>query len=299
MSPARDKRAAARARLVQHMAEKNAAAAKRKKVTRTVLASVVSVLVLAAAGFVGYLIFKPKPAAPVAGNCDAKYVIPENQGGFNQNMVATGKPPGTQPDKGTQDFTLQLNTGDVVIQMDLNKAPCTAGSFAFLSSKNYYTNSNCHRLTTQGLYVLQCGDPSGTGAGGPSYEVKDENLPEQDPATGSGAYPAGTVAMAEAANGDPGSQFFIVYKDTQLPANYTRVGFVTKGLDVVNAIAAKGAVTKEDPTKPAEGGDGTPKDPVTITGTVVGPANPDGVPQNPWTQPAGTSSESTKPNNGS
>lgn len=294
MSPARDKRAAARARLVQHMAEKNAAAAKRKKVQRTVLASVISVLVLAAAGFVGYLIFKPKPAVPVAGNCESKYITPENQGGFNQNMVATGKPPGSQPDKGTQDFTLKLNTGDVVIQMDLNKAPCTAGSFAFLSAKNYFTNSKCHRLTTEGIFVLQCGDPSGTGAGGPSYEIADENLPEAGP-DGTGDYPAGTVAMAEGGSGTPGSQFFICYEDTKLGPKYTRVGFISSGLDVVKDIAKKGAVTKEDPTKPAEGGDGAPKDEVLITGTTVGPVNPAGVPQNPWSLPATSGSPSTEP----
>ncbi|GLZ75315.1 hypothetical protein Afil01_01220 [Actinorhabdospora filicis] len=298
MSPARDKRDAARARLVQHMAEKNAAAAKRKKLQRTVIASALSVLVLAAAGFIGYLIFKPKPAVPVAGNCDAKYITPENQGGFNQNMVATGKPPGTQPGKGTQDFTLKLNTGDVVVQMDLNKAPCTAGSFAFLSSKNYFTNSVCHRLTTQGIYVLQCGDPSGTGAGGPSYEIADENLPEAGP-DGTYMYPAGTVAMAEGGSGTPGSQFFICYEDTPLQPKYTRVGFISSGLDVVKAIAEKGAVTKEDPTKAAENGDGTPKETVTVTGTVVGPVNPDGVPQNPWSQPATSGSPSTEPSSGS
>ena len=289
MPSTRDKRAAARARLEQRMAEKAATARKRRKVKVAVASAIAAVLVVGLGTFITVKIVSG------LGMTTCDYATAQNaNGSANPNVLATGKPESKAPAEGTEDFTLQLNTGDVVVQMDLDKAPCTANSFAFLSSKNYFTNTQCHRVTTEGLYVLQCGDPNGDGSGGPSYAVKDENLPTKD-ASGYGSYPAGTVAMAEASNGDPGSQFFIVYQDTELPANYTRVGFVQTGLDVVKAIAAKGAVSKETGEAAT---DGSPKDPVTIVGTSMSEPDPDATPHNPWTQPmppSPSSSESAKP----
>ena len=114
-----------------------------------------------------------------------------------------------------------------------DKAPYTTFSFEYLARKKYFDATKCHRLTTSGIYVLQCGDPTGTGSGGPGYQFQDENL------TGA-TYPAGTIAMANAGPGTNGSQFFIVYKDTQLPPSYTPWGKVTAGLDIVQGIAKAG-----------------------------------------------------------
>ncbi|MEV0648729.1 peptidylprolyl isomerase [Phytomonospora sp. NPDC050363] len=295
MPSARDKRAAARARLEQLMAEKATAARKRRKIQVTAATALAVVIVLGLGTLLAVTLLNKDDDSTgtntASGNCT---YTPQAIDGSNPNMVATGTPEAQQPDAGTQDFTMQTNHGDVTFQMDLTAAPCTSGAFAFLAGQNYYTDSVCHRLTTSGLFVLQCGDPSGTGMGGPAFSIPDENLPTPDE-TGTGDYPAGTVAMAEGQGQDPGSQFFIVYKDTKLPADYTRVGFVTKGLDVVEDIAKKG-VNGEDPG--ANGPeDGPPKEPVTVEGTSVGDPDPAGVPANPWSVPAdGTSGDpSTKP----
>jgi peptidyl-prolyl cis-trans isomerase B (cyclophilin B) len=112
-------------------------------------------------------------------------------------------------------------------------APCTTYSFRFLASRGYYNRTHCHRLTTEGSYVLQCGDPTGTGAGGPGYAFNDENL------TGA-TYPAGTVAMANAGPNTNGSQFFFTWKDTTLQPDYTPFGTVIGGMKVLQKIAAAG-----------------------------------------------------------
>lgn len=107
--------------------------------------------------------------------------------------------------------------------------------------------------------MLQCGDPSGSGTGGPGYQVPDENLPKEGGVT----YPAGTVAMANAGPGTSGSQFFIVYQDTTLPSSYTIWGEVTEGLDVVQAVAAAGVA--------GGSGDGPPAQPIGIVKAVPDP----------------------------
>lgn len=133
-------------------------------------------------------------------------------------------------------MTLATNCGDIVIDTLPAEAPATVASMAFLTEEGYFDLTACHRLTTEGIFVLQCGDPAGNGTGGPGYSIPDENLP----AEGAANYPAGTVAMANAGPGTGGSQFFIVYEDTTLPSGYTIWGKVTKGLDVVTGIAAAG-----------------------------------------------------------
>ena len=133
-------------------------------------------------------------------------------------------------------MTLATNCGDIVIDTLPAEAPATVASMAFLTEEGYFDLTACHRLTTEGIFVLQCGDPAGNGTGGPGYSIPDENLP----AEGEANYPAGTVAMANAGPGTGGSQFFIVYEDTTLPSGYTIWGKVTEGLDVVKGIAAAG-----------------------------------------------------------
>ena len=153
--------------------------------------------------------------------------------------------------------TIHFNSGDLTFDALTTKAPYTTYSFKYLSGKGYFDNTPCHRLVTQGIYVLQCGDPTGKGDGGPGYQFQDENL------TGA-TYPAGTIAMANGGPGTNGSQFFIVYKDSPLPPSYTPWGKVTAGMDVINKIAAVGETDSgQDP------GDGSPKQPVTIKSVTI------------------------------
>lgn len=139
-------------------------------------------------------------------------------------------------------FTTQ---GVITVQMLTSKAPCTTYSFRFLASKGYYNQTHCHRLTVQRIFVLQCGDPTGTGSGGPGYAFNDENL-------AGATYPAGTVAMANAGPNTNGSQFFFTWKDTTLSPAYTPFGKVISGLDVLQRIAAAGDDEQNNP------GDGYP-----------------------------------------
>ena len=146
-------------------------------------------------------------------------------------------------------MTIVTNCGNIEIALASQLAPVTISKLAHLAKNKFFDNSLCHRLTTSGIYVVQCGDPSGTGSGGPAYTAPDENLP-----TGVGnIYPAGTVAMANSGPGTNGSQFFIVYQDnSRLGPNYTLWGRIVKGLDIVKAIAAAGSDNSRGP------GDGRP-----------------------------------------
>lgn len=164
--------------------------------------------------------------------------------------------PSFAPVAADAEMTLNTNLGTIVIAMD-PAAPVTDASMASLADDGFFNGTSCHRLTTQGIYVLQCGDPTGTGRGGPGYQIPDENLPQAEPNN----YPAGTVAMANGGPNTNGSQFFIVYADTSLPPAYTVWGEVTEGLDIVEQVAAAGV----------QGGgvDGTPAQPLTIESAAV------------------------------
>jgi len=154
-------------------------------------------------------------------------------------------------------ITFTTNQGEIVIETTPSLAPLTVNAIAALAQKNYFDNTICHRLTTEGIYVLQCGDPTGTGTGGPGFNIPDENLPQPT----ENNYPAGTVAMANAGPGTSGSQFFLVYQDTTLGPDYTIWGSITSGLDILQTIASAGVV---------DGGtDGAPVTGVTIESTKV------------------------------
>ncbi|MDO5678246.1 MAG: peptidylprolyl isomerase [Propionibacteriaceae bacterium] len=159
-------------------------------------------------------------------------------------------PPPTSgvPTQGTVTATLNLTAGDITITMDRSKAPCTVNSFVSLAEQGYFDDTVCHRLTDYGIFVLQCGDPSATGRGGPGYSYADEL--EAIKSMGKGAYPTGTVAMANAGRDTNGSQFFLVYADSQLDPLYNVFGVMDQaGIDVVGGIAAQG-VDAGDGTSP-------------------------------------------------
>jgi peptidyl-prolyl cis-trans isomerase B (cyclophilin B) len=165
----------------------------------------------------------------------------------------------TPPKTGLTTVSVKTTQGPMTFQLNRADGPCTVASFLSLVTQKYYDKSPCHRLTTTGIYVLQCGDPTGTGTGGPGYTIPDE-------ASGKETYPAGTIAMARSSQAHSGgSQFFIVYKDSpNLMQNlgklqYTVFGKVTAGLDVVTKVAAKGSNNANGT------GDGKPNLPITIS----------------------------------
>jgi peptidyl-prolyl cis-trans isomerase B (cyclophilin B) len=167
-------------------------------------------------------------------------------------------PPAHAAESGEVDLTMTTSAGDIGLTLDADAAPCTVNSFVSLTKQGYFDSTTCHRLTIAPsiIFVLQCGDPTGTGSGGPGYTIADE-------VTGHETYPAGTLAMAKTPDPDSGgSQFFIVYDDTQLDPDYTVFGKVdAAGLKVVRDVAAQGTV---------DGGpDGAPKTPVDIESITV------------------------------
>lgn len=143
------------------------------------------------------------------------------------------------PTQGEVTATLELTAGDVTVTMDRSAAPCAVHSFVSLAEQGYFDDTVCHRVTDYGIFVLQCGDPSATGMGGPGYSYADEVEVIKD--LGTGAYPAGTVAMANAGPDTNGSQFFLVYGDSPLEPAYTVLGTMDEdSTAVVGGIAAQG-----------------------------------------------------------
>jgi peptidyl-prolyl cis-trans isomerase B (cyclophilin B) len=279
-------RAAARARLEREMAERAKVAQKRRQRGAVIGAAVAVVLVI---GIVVWIVAASggKKATPAAGSSSSPSAsaapvscqwVPNPDPSAspapaaNPDLKNVGLPPTTGiPTSGTQDLVINTNLGQITIQMDLAKAPCTSASFAYLASKKFFDGSSCHRLLNTGdSHVLQCGDPSGTGQGGPSYNFADENLPtDQRP-----AYLGGQVAMANTGSpGTNGSQFFIVFDDTDLPAQYTVFGKVTQGLDIAKKVGAAGDdnafATNPDGSQGAGGGH--PKTKLTFTTVTAGP----------------------------
>ena len=168
-------------------------------------------------------------------------------------------PDAEAPAEGTVAATITTNFGDIGLTLDAASAPCTVNSFVSLAEQGFYDKTPCPRIGDQeGFGILQCGDPTGTGAGGAGYSFADE-------LSGDETYPAGTLAMANAGPDTNGSQFFLVFRDSQFPPSYNVFGTIDDaGLDVLNKIAAEG----NDNANPAGGG--APNKDVTIEKVTVG-----------------------------
>ncbi|MCL2541168.1 MAG: peptidylprolyl isomerase [Nocardioidaceae bacterium] len=194
----------------------------------------------------------PTTTTSTAGG-PCKY-MPDGDGGH------ASLPPSKPTKKGMVPAVIHTTEGDVPITLNATHAPCTVNSFVSLAGQKFFDNTPCHRLTKEaGLNVLQCGDPTGTGMGGPGYTIPDE-------ATGHDTYPAGTLAMARTqAPNSGGSQFFLCYADCSgldNQPNFTVFGTISKpGMTVLAKVAKAG----ETPL-----GDGHPKDHVKITSVSVG-----------------------------
>jgi len=144
-------------------------------------------------------------------------------------------------------ITLVTNCGEIDILLESKLAPVTTTSLLTLIRGNFYDNSLCHRLTTSGIYVIQCGDPTATGSGQATWSFKDENLPTSSVMN----YPAGTVAMANSGPNTNSSQFFISHKDSQIGPNYSIWGRIISGMEILEYIASKGTINGSADGKPA------------------------------------------------
>ncbi|WP_185046967.1 peptidylprolyl isomerase [Actinoplanes octamycinicus] len=256
MSSIKDRqRAAARARLEKEMAER-AAAAKSRRRKQAIIGSALAVVVVAGAAVWLVTALKKddkKSTASAAGTVACSWTPEDSTTGGPGIKDTGGTPPTTVPNVGKETLTLDTGLGVITAAVDKAKAPCTVAAFDYLAAKKFWDGTKCHRLTTAGIKVLQCGDPTAKGKGyretdgqgGPNFKYAEENLPlGKDP-----TYPKATLAMARTQTpGTTGSQFFIVWGDDikadSLPAEYTILGTITKGMDIVEKVGKAGSVTK-------------------------------------------------------
>lgn len=245
MSSQKRERELARAKYERQQQRQNERASKARRHQQIAAIAVVGALVLAG---VGWVVFNANNSGEISADCAPSGIPRADDISF---------PEGPTPRPTTaKTMSLSTNCGDIIIELDPLAAE-TVASAAFLAENAFYNNTSCHRLTTTGIFVVQCGDPAGNGTGGPGYALPDENLPVE----GTANYPAGTVAMANSGPGTSGSQFFLVYEDTTLPSGYTIWGQVVSGLEIVQAVADKGV----------SGGstDGVPLQPLFINSATV------------------------------
>ena len=278
--PTNKQRREAAQRHLQRQLDRRAELAKRRRRNMAIVAALVSALVVAGVILLGTGVLgggddDPDAAAASSGAPADDTAVPSAAAAPSTNAdgtVACDYAPaqggevidvGTPPEadavsaEGTVDLAMATNQGDLTLTLDRSIAPCATQSFTFLAEQGFFDDTPCHRLTTSAtLSVLQCGDPSGTGTGGPSYRYAEEVTPET-------TYPRGTVAMAKsAAPASTGSQFFLVYADSQLPPEYPVVGTIDDaGVEVLDGVGEAGV----------EGGgeDGTPAEAVTIESMAV------------------------------
>jgi peptidyl-prolyl cis-trans isomerase B (cyclophilin B) len=273
----------------RQMARRASRARRNRQIQAGIVAGLALVLVIGGALWVGGVFSgKSKSNSNTAANNDCYWNKADTSA--NKDLKDVGMPPVKGiPRTGTETMTITTNLGVISASLDLTKAPCTSASFKYLASKNFFNKSTCHRLLDTGDYVLQCGDPSGTGSGGPGYTFADEYRPtpaSADPSASASAtvtYPAGSLAMANSGADTNGSQFFIVYKASPFPANYTLFGQITSGLDIVTGVGAAG----DDGAFASSSGGGHPKKAVTIQSLTVSDPT-----ASPSTSPSGSAAPS-------
>jgi peptidyl-prolyl cis-trans isomerase B (cyclophilin B) len=281
--PTNEQRRATAKRKLERQLERRAAKARRRRILTIVGSTVGAVVVIGAVVATVILTNKDKhtdtasastttsatsaaPQPPSAPGQLPPFVAPANLGGNCQypasqekaskpnNPPRTGKVP---TDPAQVSASMSTNQGNIGLMLDNAKSPCTVNSFASLAQQGFFNDTPCHRLTTsETLSVLQCGDPTGQGTGGPGYQFDNEYPTDQfqpddpklqEPVT----YPRGTLAMANAGPGTNGSQFFLVYKDSKLPPNYTVFGTIDQtGLATLDKIAAAGTADGSQDGKP-------------------------------------------------
>ena len=248
MPTSKQRRDAAHRKLERQLQRRQELAAQRRR--QTIIMSVIGAIVVVALG-VWIVVANTEHDDATAATAKCTYVADStSQGG-------PGVPTDTTPSN-TGKIKLKVATtqGNMVFTLDRSLAPCAVNSWDHLVTAGFFSNSPCHRLTTSTLKVLQCGDPTGTGTGGPGYTFDEEKPTKSDP------YPKGAIAMANSGSqGTTGSQFFICYESCSdaLSNDYSLVGSVTSGLDVVQKVADAGSDNSNGT------GDGKPNLPITIT----------------------------------
>lgn len=281
------RRAAAKRKLERQLASRAERARKRKQLT--IAGSALGVVVVIAAVTGVYFLTRGEDNADTAASQTPDASLSSTPGAAppppaaakpaSVNCVYNDTPePAAEPvekpraegiqtgdDNATLSLSVDSNHGPLGLTLNNAESPCTVNSFASLAGQGYFDGTDCHRLTQgEGLKVLQCGDPTGTGTGGPGYQFDNEyptdQYPPEDPALSEPiGYKRGVLAMANAGPGTNGSQFFIVYGDSMLPPNYTIFGTVDEaGLATLDTIAGIGQDESNGP------GDGKPNQPVTL-----------------------------------
>lgn len=247
MSSNKRKRQNARRRFGEWQQRRAARAARRRRI-QLIVGAVIAALVVVALIFGLTGVFSPQddPPTPDAASAPGPVSDPANPCPTPTQTPTAPPTTGTAPPaEAAQDRTwtgtLETTCGPVGIELDGAAAPQAVANFVTLAREGFFDGTLCHRVTTEGIFVLQCGDPSATGTGGPGYTWGPvENAPEGD------VYPAGTLAMARQPGkaDSQGSQFFLVYRDSTIPADaaggYSVFGTVTSGLDVVTTVADGG-----------------------------------------------------------
>ncbi|MFI9602300.1 peptidylprolyl isomerase [Streptomyces sp. NPDC052043] len=239
--------------------QRRTAARRKSHVRNSVIASVLGVVLIGSVALYTTGVLKSgkddkaNASAEVTPSASATSKAPDpcaKPAAGSVKKLSWPKEPAMTIDKSAK-YTMTLDTTCGAIDLDLkaSAAPHTVNSFDFLAGKGFFDHTKCHRLTAEGIYVLQCGDPEGTGRGGPGYTIPDENL--KDKSLKGDVYPAGTVAMANTGQEHSGgSQFFLVYQDSPLPPSYTPFGTVSaSGMKVLKKIADAGA----EPADPQTG----------------------------------------------
>jgi peptidyl-prolyl cis-trans isomerase B (cyclophilin B) len=281
--PTNEQRRQAAKRKLERQLANRAARAKRRRIFAVV--GTVVVVLLAVAG-IYYLASDddadpaaqssettaPSDTAPPAETTDGpcKYTSTPDQPAAKP--VEPPADPDPTPKDGTVGVTFKTDQGDIPVTLDRAKAPCTVQSIVHLAEAKFYDGSPCHRMVAkENFKVLQCGDPTGQGTGGPGYTIPDEKPTDLQPAPadaqGASVYPRGAIAMAKTqAPNSGGSQFFMVFGSTFLPPEYTIFGTIGEpGLAVLDKVGAGGV---DDSAQPGSG-DGPPKLPTKITAVTV------------------------------
>ena len=278
MASSKDRaRKLAREKLDRQMARRAGKQRRRRQIQAGLGAALALVLIVGGVAWLGGAFDSDEPTDTSAADICAW--TPQSAES-NTDLKDVGEPPTTGiPTSGTRPMTITTDKGaPIVVTLDLTSAPCSGADLAYLAGKQFYDNTTCHEITAEG--AIRCGDPSGTGQGGPTYSLYSENTPlapTPEPSASASApatpatpatplYPKGTVALIGNPPGANGSQFLIFFKDftPKTEPQYPIVGTVTGGMDTVAKLGKIATVAN------TAGDKVTPKDKITVQSITVG-----------------------------